>query len=72
MKELRCNGININEEVFKTQMKKIIEEYGEAYEGLLNRLHAEQEDLTNIFHTMNMNSDGESCLFWRCYVMKDT
>ena len=35
VKELRSNGIHINEEVFKTQMKKMIEENGEAYEEIL-------------------------------------
>ena len=63
MKELRGNGIHINEEVFKTQMKKMIEENGEAYEEILNRLPAEKENLTNIFHSMNVNSDGRILSF---------
>ena len=40
-----------------------MEEYGEAYEELLNCLPAEEEDLTNIFHTMNMNCNGRILSF---------
>ena len=54
--ELKQNGININKEVFKEQMSMMKKEYGPRYEEMMKR--AEPEDLTVIFHSMNMNSDG--------------
>ena len=63
MKGLRSNGVHINEEVFKSQMEKMIEENGEIYEEILNRLPAEEENLTKIFHSMNVNSDGRILSF---------
>ena len=59
--ELKRNGINLNKEVFKDQMNKIKEEYGERYEELMER--ADAEDLTEIFHTINMNSDARILSF---------
>ena len=63
MKELRYNGIHINEEMFKSKMRKIIEENGEVHEELMNRLTADEENLTNIFHSMNVHSDGRILSF---------
>ena len=54
--ELKRNGVNINKEVFKEQMSRMKKEYGARYEDMMKR--AEPEDLTDIFHSMNMNSDG--------------
>ena len=54
--ELKRNGININKKVFKEQMNRMKKEYGPRYEEMMKR--AEPEDLTAIFHSMNMNSDA--------------
>ena len=59
--ELKRNGIILNKEVFKDQMNKIKEEYGERYEELMGR--ADAEDLTEIFHSTNMNSDARILSF---------
>ena len=59
--ELKRNGININKEVFKEQMNKMKEEFGERYEELLER--ADAEDLSDVFHSMNMNSDARTLSF---------
>ena len=54
--ELERNGVNINKEVFKEQMNMFKKEYGPRYEEIMNRV--KPEDLTGIFHTMNMNNYG--------------
>ena len=54
--ELKRNGVNINKEVFKEQMNMFKKEYGPRYEEIMNRV--KPEDLTGIFHTMNMNNYG--------------
>ena len=59
--ELKRNGISLNKEVFKDQMNKMKEEYEQRYEEMMKR--AEPEDLTVIFHSMNMNSDGRILSF---------
>ena len=59
--ELKRNGINLNKEIFKEQMNKMKEEYGERYEELLERV--DDEDLSVVFHIMNMNSDARILSF---------
>ena len=54
--ELKRNGVNINKEVFKEQMNMFKKEYGPRYEEIMKRV--KPEDLTIIFHTMNMNNYG--------------
>ena len=54
--ELKRNGVNINKEVFKEQMNMFKKEYGPRYEEIMKRV--KPEDLTAIFHTMNMNNYG--------------
>ena len=54
--ELKRNGVNIDKEVFKEQMNMFKKEYGPRYEEIMKRV--KPEDLTGIFHTMNMNNYG--------------
>ena len=54
--KLKRNGVNINKEVFKEQMNRMKREYGPRYEEMLKC--ARPEDLVEIFHSMNINSDG--------------
>ena len=54
--KLKGNGVNINKEVFKEQMYRMKREYGPRYEEMLKR--ARPEDLVEVFHSMNINSDA--------------
>ena len=63
--ELNRNGIKLDSEVFKNQMNMMKEEFGERYEELLSRTDA--EDLSDIFHSMNMNSDARILSFLLLY-----
>ena len=43
-------------------MNKIIDDYGQVYEQMADRLGAEEE-LMDVFHTMNINSNGRAMTF---------
>ena len=63
--ELKRNGVNIDKEVFKEQMNMFKKEYGPRYEEIMKRV--KPEDLTNIFHTMNMNNYGRALSYLLLY-----
>ena len=59
--ELGRNGVIVNKKVSIYEMNKMKKKYEERYENLLGREDA--EDLFEVFHSLNVNSYGQSMAF---------
>ena len=60
--ELQRNGVDMSEQIFRREMNKIINEHGQLYEELAERMGGE-DDLMDVFHRMNINSFGRAIAF---------
>ena len=52
-------------------MNKIIEDRGEMYEELTSRV-ATDEELINVFHMLNINSNGRALAFFSVIILQET
>ena len=51
----------MSEQIFRREMNKIINEHGQVYEEFAERLGG--DDLMDVFHSMNINSNGRALAF---------